>query len=244
MYLRHLRQHIWLSYGGLITFVDRIIGLLVRGNVTANQNPSSSPPQQNPDANTLHVLFLCFCAFMCQLINFAETLVQRGSFPLLPGVSPRHLICVSPIGLPAAHQPRKQLVSAPFFFLSLSLSFSPRARWLQHERAPTQRRHKWPFSFSHLARAPLVWQIAEAEPNKPGCSVLLESNEDECAWEEQSNFQSHANMQATRTTIAEGGGYFSNGASQGGLIRTGSFLKPLFTCRHPAQTQLTRLIIH
>lgn len=92
-------------------------------NVTANQNPSSSPLLQNPDANLSACPFSTLCAFMCQLINFAETLVQLGSFPLLPSVSPAPLdLCV------ADRSPRcssaQKTACACTFFLSLSPSLS------------------------------------------------------------------------------------------------------------------------
>lgn len=107
----------------LWTFVDRIKGLLVWRNVTAIQNPSSSALQQNPDTNLSACPFSMLCAFVCQLINFAETLVQLGSFPLLPGTSPAPLdLCVADRSPRCSSAQKTACVCTFFLFLSRSLS--------------------------------------------------------------------------------------------------------------------------
>lgn len=181
MYLWRLRWNIWLSYGRPITFADRIRGSRVWRNVTANQNPSSSQLQQNPDTNLSACPSSMLCAFMCQLINFAETLVQLGSFPLLPGVSPAPLdLCVTDRSPRCSSAQKTACVCT--FFLSLSRSLS-----LPELDGCNMSEHLHSGSTSGRSasvtwhRTLLVWQIAEAEPNKPGSSVLLESNEDGCA---------------------------------------------------------------
>lgn len=62
------------------------------------------------------------CAFMCQLINLAETLVQLGSFPLLPGVSPAPLdLCVADRS-PRCSSAQKTACVCTFFSFSPSLA--------------------------------------------------------------------------------------------------------------------------
>lgn len=94
-------------------------------DVAANQNPSPSPLQRQPWQ------FICTSFFYALRFHVPAHLLCRNVGPArvisvapAPACPQRRLICVSPVGLPAAHQPRKQLVSAPFFSPSLTVFLS------------------------------------------------------------------------------------------------------------------------
>lgn len=214
MYFWHLRRHIWLSYSGPITFVERRKGAMVWWNVTANQNPSSSPLQQNPDTNLSACPFSMLCAFMCQLINFAETLVQLGSFPLLPGVSPAPLDLCAADRSPRCSSAQKTACVCTFFpslpfILCRSLTA---ATWASTYTVAAQVAVRLQSPGSRVACLTDCGGRGRQNLAALSCWRAMKTS---VAWE-QSNFQSHANMQATLTSIAEEAwrrrGYFSKAA--------------------------------
>lgn len=88
------------------------------------QSKSIISTTANPDADTVYVLFLCFVLSCVSSLSLQKRWYSSGHFRCSPVCPLRHLICVSLIGLPAAHQPRKQLVSAAFLWSVMAATWA------------------------------------------------------------------------------------------------------------------------
>lgn len=188
----------------------------------------------------LHVLFLRFALSCASSLTLQKRWSSSGHFRCSPVCPPRHLICVLPIGLPAAHQPRKQLVPAPFFSPSLSLPELDGCDMSEHlHSGGTSGRSA---SVTWLARR-LFDRLRGPSPTNLAALSCWRAMK-------TSVLGNNRISRVMQTCIAEevwvwwGYFLFFFSASKRGPIRTGSFLKSSPTCRHPAQMQFTQLINH
>lgn len=199
---------------------------------------------KNPDANTPHVLFLRFCAFMCQLINFAETLVQLGSFPLLPRCVPAPLdLCVTDRS-PRCSSAQKTACVCTFFpsppSRSPSLPELDGCNMSEHlHSGGTSGRSA---SVTWLARR-LFDRLRRPSPTNLAALSCWRAMKTSV----------HGNnriSKAMRTCeprdqlLPREADIFLTVLPKEAWLELVLFLKPLLTCRRPAQTQLTRLIYH
>lgn len=88
------------------------------------QSKSIISTTANPDADTVYVLFPCVVLSRVSSLTLQKRWYSSGHFRCSPVCPLRHLICVSLIGLPAAHQPRKQLVSAAFLWSVMAATWA------------------------------------------------------------------------------------------------------------------------